>query len=139
MDTFIQKRYRWEDGNHISTKWPFLVLSSTPLFLYGSASPPHSLYTSLSCGTRSWDSTRWLYSCDKISYTRSDYSQCDVDLITVNVDSLKCAEQNISQLYIHVSFCFKVIRLWLNLPTGGHSHVICMVKYAITPSHLLIQ
>ncbi len=24
------------------------------------------------------------------------------------------------------SFCFVVIRLCLNLPTGGHAHVICM-------------
>ncbi len=28
----------------------------------------------------SWDSIRWLYSCNKSSYIRSDYSQCHVDL-----------------------------------------------------------
>ncbi len=69
----------------------------------------------------------WLYSCDKSSYIRSVYSQCPVD-------SLKCTEQNVnnqtliqvSQLYVHVFFCLKVIRSWLNLPIGGHGHVICM-------------
>ncbi len=30
----------------------------------------------------------------------------------------------VSQLYVHVSFCLKVIRSWLNLSTGGHGHVI---------------
>ncbi len=47
---------------------------------------------------------------------------------------LKCSEQNgniqtltqVSQLYVHVSFCLKVIRSWLNMPTGGHAYVICM-------------
>ncbi len=50
------------------------------------------------------------------------------------VHLLKCTKQNvnnknltqISQLYVYVSFCLKVIRSWLNLPTGGHGHVICM-------------
>ncbi len=32
----------------------------------------------------------------------------------------------VSQLYDHVSFCLKVIRPWLNLPTGGHGHVMYM-------------
>ncbi len=70
---------------------------------------------------------RWLYSYDTSSYIRSVYSQC-------HVDSLKCTEQNVnnqtltqvSQLYVHISFCLKVIRSWLNLPAGGHAHVICM-------------
>ncbi len=61
------------------------------------------------------DSIRWLYSCDKSSYIRSVYSQCHVDLYWA-----KC------KLYVHVIFCLKVIRSWLNLPTVGHGHVICM-------------
>ncbi len=73
-----------------------------------------------------WQETR-LCSCDKSSYIRSVYSQYHVDL-------LKCIEQNVnnqsltqvSQLYVHVSFCLKVIKSWLNLPTGGHGHMICM-------------
>ncbi len=32
----------------------------------------------------------------------------------------------VSQLYVHISVCFKVIRSRLNLPTGDHGHVICM-------------
>ncbi len=32
----------------------------------------------------------------------------------------------VSQLYVHHSICLKVIRSWLNLPTGGHGHAICM-------------
>ncbi len=27
---------------------------------------------------------------------------------------------------MHIPFCFKVIRSWLNLPTGCHGHVMCM-------------
>ncbi len=73
------------------------------------------------------DSVSWLYSCDKSSYIGSAYSQCHVDL-------LKCTEQNVnnqsltqvSRLYVHVSFCLEIIRSWLNLPTGGYGHVICM-------------
>ncbi len=73
------------------------------------------------------DSIRWLYSSNKSSYIRSVYSQCHVELF-------KCIDQNgnnqahtqISQLYVHVSVCLKVIRSWLNLPTGGHGHVICI-------------
>ncbi len=50
------------------------------------------------------------------------------------MDLLKCTEQNVnnqtlsqvSQLYVHVSCCLKVIRSLLNLPTNGHGHVICM-------------
>ncbi len=64
---------------------------------------------------------------DKSSYIRYVYSQCHVDL-------LKCTEQNVnnqslpqvSQFYVYVSFCLRVIRSSLNLPTGGHGHVICM-------------
>ncbi len=64
-------------------------------------------------------SIRWLWSCDKSSYIRSVY-------IEGHVDWLKCSQQNvnkqsltqISQLYIHVYLCLKVIRSWLNLPTG---------------------
>ncbi len=71
----------------------------------------------------SWarDSIRWFYSCNKSSHIRSVYSQCHVDI-------LKCTEQNVkvSQLYVHVSFCLKVIRSWLNLPTGGHGPVLYM-------------
>ncbi len=48
---------------------------------------------------------------------------------------IKCTEQNVnnksltqvSQLYVHVSFCLKAIRPWNNLSTGGHRHVICML------------
>ncbi len=74
------------------------------------------------------DSIRWrLYSCDKSSYIRSVYNECHVVL-------LKCTEQNvnnktlpkISQLYVHVFFCLKVIKSWLYLPFCGHGHVICM-------------
>ncbi len=47
---------------------------------------------------------------------------------------LTCTDQNVnnqtltqvSQLYVHVSLCRKVIRSWLNLLSGGHGHVICM-------------
>ncbi len=48
-------------------------------------------------------------------------------------DLLKCTEQNvyiltqISQLYVHISFCLKVIKQWLNMSTGGHVHVICIL------------
>ncbi len=72
-------------------------------------------------------SINWFFSCDKSSYIRFVYSQYHMDL-------LKCTQQNVnnqtlkqfSQLYVHVSFCVKVIRSRLNLPTGGHGHVICM-------------
>ncbi len=40
-----------------------------------------------------------------------------------------CKQSNsytISQLYIQVSYCLKLTRLWLNLPIVGHGHVICM-------------
>ncbi len=75
-------------------------------------------------------SINWLYLCNKSSYIRFVYSQ-------YHVDWLKCTEQNVnnqnlkqvSQLYVHVSFCLKVIRSWHNLPTGGHGHVICMLVY----------
>ncbi len=78
------------------------------------------------------ESISWLYSCDKSVYISSVYSQCHVDL-------LKCTELNVnnqrhiqvSQLYVHVSCCLKVIRPWINLPTDGHGHVICMwFKYS---------
>ncbi len=70
------------------------------------------------------ESIRWFYSCDKSSYIRSVYSQC-------HVDSLKCIEQNVNDrslrtLYLCVFFGLKVIRSWLNMPSGGHGHVICM-------------
>ncbi len=38
----------------------------------------------------------------------------------------KCKQSKVSQLYVHISFCLKVIRSSLNLPTGGHGHMICM-------------
>ncbi len=85
--------------------------------------------------TRLWTlltrvSISWLYPCNKSSYIRFVYSQH-------HMDWLKCTEQNVnnqnltqvSQLYVHVSFCLKVIRSWHNLPTGGHSHVICMLDW----------
>ncbi len=70
----------------------------------------------------------WLYPCNKSSYIRFVYSQYHVEWV-------KCTEQNVnnqnltqvSQLYVHVSFCLKVIRSCHNLPTGGHGHVICML------------
>ncbi len=73
-------------------------------------------------------SISWLYACNKSSYIRFVYSQ-------YHVDWLKWTEQNVnnqiltqvSQLYVHVSFCLKVNRSWHNLPTGGHGHVICML------------
>ncbi len=37
----------------------------------------------------------------------------------------------VSQLFIHDFFCLKVIRSWLNMPTGGHDHLICMCVHAI--------
>ncbi len=72
----------------------------------------------------------WLDPCNKSSYIRFVYSQ-------YHVDWLKCTEQNVnnqnltqvSQLYVHVSFCLTVIRSWLNLPTGGHGHLICMLVF----------
>ncbi len=30
------------------------------------------------------------------------------------------------QIYVHIFFCFMVIRPWLNLPTGAHGHMICI-------------
>ncbi len=33
----------------------------------------------------------------------------------------------VSQLYVHVSFCLKAIRPWHNLSTGVHGHVIRML------------
>ncbi len=73
-------------------------------------------------------SISWLYPCNKSSYIRFVYSQ-------YHVDWLKCTDKNVnnqnltqvSQLYVHVSFCLKVIRSWHNLPIGGHGHVICML------------
>ncbi len=32
----------------------------------------------------------------------------------------------VSQRYTQVFYCLKVIMSLLNLPTGGHGHVICM-------------
>ncbi len=72
------------------------------------------------------DSISWLYSKVKPSYIRSVYSQYYVDLF-------KCIEQNVnnqsltqvSQLYVHISFCLKVIRSWLNLPTGATQWCCC--------------
>ncbi len=63
------------------------------------------------------------------------------------MDWLKCTEQNVnnqnltqvSQLYIHVSFCLKVIRSWHNLPTCGHGHVICMLDGGQTHEWLNIR
>ncbi len=79
-------------------------------------------------GAKTRVSISWLYSCNKSSYIRFVYSQ-------YHVDWLKCTEQNVnnpnltqvSQLYVYVSFCLKVIRSWHYLPTGGHGHVICML------------
>ncbi len=76
-------------------------------------------------------SISWLYPCNNSSYVRFVYSQ-------YHVHCLKCTEQNVnnqnltqvSQLYVHVSFCLKVIRSWHNLPIGGHGHVICMLVIA---------
>ncbi len=53
---------------------------------------------------------------------------------SMRVVLLKGTEQNInnqtltkvSQRYVHVFFCLKVIRSWLNMPTGSHGHVIWM-------------
>ncbi len=50
------------------------------------------------------------------------------------MDLLKCTVQNVnnqslkqvSQLYVHVSFCLKVIKSRINLFTDGNGHVICM-------------
>ncbi len=72
------------------------------------------------------DSIRWLCSYNKSSYIRFVYSQCHVVL-------LNCTEQNVSnqtltqvsQLYVYI-----LIRSWLNMPTGGHCHVICMCDLA---------
>ncbi len=75
------------------------------------------------------DSISWLHSCDKSSYIRSVCSQCHVDSLAgteqkVNNQTLT----QVSQLYVHVSFSLKVISSWLNLPTSGHRHVICMCE-----------
>ncbi len=73
------------------------------------------------------DSIKWLYSCNQSSYIRPVYSQCHVLL-------LKCTEQNVnnqtltqvSQLYVLVLICLKVLGPCLNMLTGGHGHMICM-------------
>ncbi len=39
---------------------------------------------------------------------------------------VKCKQTQVKQLYVHIFFCLMVIRPWLNLPTSGHGHVICM-------------
>ncbi len=78
---------------------------------------PWPYLSHLSTDTR--DSISWLNSCDKSSYIRCVYSQWHLDL-------LKCTEPNInnqsitqvSQLYVHISLCLKVIRSWLNLHTS---------------------
>ncbi len=55
-----------------------------------------------------------------------------------------CTEQNInnqsltqvSELYVHISFCFKVFRSLQNLLTGGHGHVMCMpdlIPFSLIP------
>ncbi len=62
----------------------------------------------------------------------SVYSQYHVVL-------LKGTEQNVinrtltevSELYVHVFICLKVIRSWQTMPTGGHGHVICMCDQVI--------
>ncbi len=77
-------------------------------------------------------SISWLYPCNKSSYIRFVYCQ-------YHGDWFKCTEQNVnnqnltqvSQLYVHVSFCLKVNRSWQNLPTGGHGQVICMLDTVI--------
>ncbi len=82
------------------------------------------------------DSISWLF---KFSYIKSVYSQCHVDL--------KCTKQNVnnrnltqvSQLYVHVSFGLKVIRTWLNLPTGGHGHVICMGDHNFATTQAIFE
>ncbi len=51
----------------------------------------------------------------------------------------KCKQSNfhkVSQLYIYVCFCLKVIMPWPSLPTGGHSHVIFMGDLGGVLSHL---
>ncbi len=50
--------------------------------------------------------------------------------ITQNVKNQSLTQ--VSQLYVHISFCLKVIRSWLNLCTGGHGHVICMPDHDIS-------
>ncbi len=73
------------------------------------------------------DSITWLCSCDKSSYIMSVYSPFHVVLlksIEPNVHNQTLTQ--VSHCYVHVSACLKVIRPWLNLPTGGHGHVICM-------------
>ncbi len=94
------------------------------------------------CTPGSRDCIRWFYSCDKSFYIRSVHSQCHVVL-------LKCTERNVnnqtltqvSQLYVHVFFCVKVIRSWLNMPPGGHGHIMCMCEvtfdYSTIETHML--
>ncbi len=70
-----------------------------------------------------WTSLSTWYQEDIISA----YSQC-------HVDSSACTEYNVNnqtltqvqQFYVHIFFCLMVIRPWLNRPTHGHGHVICM-------------
>ncbi len=49
--------------------------------------------------------------------------------MTWQVCPMYCMLINLLTTNVYVSFCLKVIRPWLNLLTGGHGHVICMVIY----------
>ncbi len=47
-------------------------------------------------------------------------------LITLLTTGLFTAIVMLTHWHVHIFFCLKVIRPWLNLLTGGHGHVICM-------------
>ncbi len=62
------------------------------------------------------DSTSSLHSCDKSSYISSVYSQYYEDSLAYTSAQCKQTLMQVSPLYVHVSFCLKVIRSWMHLP-----------------------
>ncbi len=94
---------------------------------------PHYAFTVVSCNGQ----------CQGIQLGVSIYA---INLLTSGLPTLNailCIEQNVnnqsltqfSQLYVHVFVCLEIIRSWLNLPTGGHGHVICIGEYIILWTH----
>ncbi len=94
--------------------WQMHTMNILPLILNDLVRKVHP-HNYVSLTTR--DSVSWIYSCDKSFYITSVYSQCYVDSLKYTVQNVNNQTlTQVSQLYVHVSFCLKVIRPWLNLP-----------------------
>ncbi len=65
----------------------------------------------------------------------------------IECSAVECTEQNVnnqsltqvSQLYVHISFCLKVMKSWLNLLTDRHGHVICMPQWVFITGSVLFH